>query len=152
MFCVRKTRRASSRGRGDAGGEGAQDEAESETGNGVEVGEVGDGSQSPNHQSHHAIRSSSFWRPMSSDKTKYKRVIIMVRACSTRQRKLVRVSYKHLHWSSAGKSSSANLAARVAPCEGCCNRQFYSSKFLLPSDAILKRVISCFLLQYRSHT
>ena len=61
-------------------------------------------------------------------------LIIMARACSTRQQgKLyMRVSYRvflcGLEFDTV-KSSSANLAARVAFCEGCCNRQIYSSMF-----------------------
>ena len=41
------------------------------------------------------------------------------------------VSNRHLHWRSTVKSSSAKIAARVASCEGCCNRQFFRQFYSL---------------------
>ena len=59
------------------------------------------------------------WAPMySSDQTKHKCVLSMVRACSKRQSKLCASSR---YW--------LILAARVTWCEGCCNRQFYRHFF-----------------------
>ena len=60
----------------------------------------------------------------------HKRHLIMVLACSTRQKRnlCACLTGTRLHWSPTVKSSSANLAAWVASSrERCCTRQRYSS-------------------------
>ena len=61
-----------------------------------------------------------------------KRVLIMVRARTAHgSASYMRVSYRWcLHWSNTEVKSSPNnvpgtvVAARVVPCEGCCNGRF----------------------------
>lgn len=74
--------------------------------------------------------------PVHSDNTNYKRVLIMVRACSTRQRKLCALPYRYLQWSATGELSSPNLASPVASFEGCCKRHFHRQCFPLKPPRI----------------